>query len=61
MLPQLWHRLQLCLGFDPWPQELPYAAVAAKKKKEKKKRYVDEIGMEVMLYSTPPPRTSLFI
>ena len=24
-LPQLWHRLQLWLGFSPWPEAFPYA------------------------------------
>ena len=25
-LPQLWCRLQLQIGFNPWPEELPYAS-----------------------------------
>ena len=31
-LGQLWHRLQLQLGFHPWPWELLYAEGEAKKK-----------------------------
>ena len=34
-LPQLGHSLHLWLGFDPWPQKLPYAMGEAKKKKKK--------------------------
>ena len=34
MLPQLWHRPQLQLQFDPWPEELPYATGAAIKRKK---------------------------
>ena len=35
----LWCRPQLQFQFDPWPQELPYAAGAAfKKEKERKKK-----------------------
>ena len=33
-LPQLWHRWQLWLGFDPWPKKVQGAA---KKKKRKRK------------------------
>ena len=35
-LLQLWHRSQLQLKFDPWPQELPYAWVQPKQNKTKK-------------------------
>ena len=34
-LPQLWHRLQLQLGFNPWPREFPYAVGGVKTKKNK--------------------------
>ena len=36
MLLQLWHRLQLGLGFYPWPSEIPYDMSEDQKKKEKK-------------------------
>ena len=39
-LPHLWHRSQLCLRFNPWPQELPYAAGMAIKKRKEKVVYV---------------------
>ena len=33
-LLQLWYRLQLWLGFDPWPRELLYAMGAVEKEKK---------------------------
>ena len=33
-LPQLWHRLQLCLRNEPWPRNLICFGVAKKKKKK---------------------------
>ena len=33
-LQKLWHRLQLWLGLDPWPRELPYATGVAEKEKK---------------------------
>ena len=40
-LPQLWHRSQLQLGFDPWPGwELPHAMGVAKKKKKKEEKQI---------------------
>ena len=32
--PQLWHRLQLKLGFDPWPGKFHMLQVQPKKKKK---------------------------
>ena len=32
LLLQLWHRLQLQLGFNPWPQELSYAVSVSRKR-----------------------------
>ena len=37
-LPQLQHRLQLWLGVNPWPGELPYALGVALKNKTKKQK-----------------------
>ena len=34
-LQKLWHRLQLWLGLDPWPRELPYATGVAEKEKKR--------------------------
>lgn len=34
-LPQLWHRSQLCLGFNPWPGNLHMPWDVAKKTKTK--------------------------
>ena len=34
-LLQLWHRLQLCLGFDLLAQKLPYAVGAGKRERER--------------------------
>ena len=49
VLPQLWHRLQLQLGFDSWSVELPYAAGAAKKKKKKKKKKKSVLDLTLSL------------
>ena len=38
VLPTLW------LGFNPWPQELPYASLKPIKKKKKKKEYRESDG-----------------
>ena len=49
VLLQMWHRLQLQLGFDPWLGD-PYAAVQKKKeKKRKKERYVHRMSLCLML------------
>ena len=37
-LPQLWYRLQMWLGSDPWPRNSICRRVAKKKKKKKKDR-----------------------
>ena len=39
VLLRLWCRLQLRLGFDPWPRELLHVAGVAKKEKKKKCLY----------------------
>ena len=38
VLLQLWDRLQLCLGFDPWPENFHMPRVWPKKKKKKEKK-----------------------
>ena len=38
VLPQLWRRLQLWFGFDPWPRNYHMPRVRQKKKKKKKKK-----------------------
>ena len=37
-LPQLWHRSQLWLRFDPWPGNFHMPWVQPEKKKKEKKR-----------------------
>ena len=37
-LPQLWHRSQMWLRFNLWPQKHPYAMHVAEKEKKKKKK-----------------------
>lgn len=36
-LPQLWHRSQLWIRFDPWLRNFQYATGAAKNEKNKQK------------------------
>ena len=42
-LMQLWLRLHLRLGFDPWPRNFHVLCVWPKKKKKKKKRERERI------------------
>ena len=62
-LPQLWCRLQLQLGFHPWPQKLPYVYSGPIKKKRERERgnmwfnalYVVPLSYCVINFSSPLP------
>ena len=43
-LPQLWHRSQLQLRFNPWPRNFHMQWKQKKKKKKKKKEKLDHQG-----------------
>lgn len=55
-LPQLWLRLHLGLGFDPWPSNSIGCGVANKERKKKKdlKTSQEPVGLWVVLVQSWP-------